>query len=37
VFAEDQDVILDLIWISYERLRRGQDAAGHVGSCRQGK
>lgn len=29
VFAEDQDVIPDLIWISYERLGRGQDAAGH--------
>ncbi|MGE3911294.1 MAG: Uma2 family endonuclease [Chloroflexota bacterium] len=29
VFAEDQDVIPDLIWISRERLARGQDAAGH--------
>jgi Uma2 family endonuclease len=29
VFAEDQDVIPDLIWISHERLARGQDAAGH--------
>lgn len=29
VFAEDQDVIPDLIWISNERLARGQDAAGH--------
>lgn len=29
VFAEDQDVIPDLIWISHSRLARGQDAAGH--------
>lgn len=29
VFAEDQDVIPDLIWISHARLRRGLDAAGH--------
>lgn len=29
VFADDQDVIPDLIWISRERLARGQDAAGH--------
>lgn len=29
VFADDQDVIPDLIWISHERLARGQDAAGH--------
>ena len=29
VFSEDQDVIPDLIWISNERLARGQDAAGH--------
>ena len=29
VFAADQDVIPDLIWISHERLARGQDAAGH--------
>lgn len=29
VFAEDQDVIPDLIWISHRRLARGQDAAGH--------
>jgi Uma2 family endonuclease len=29
VFAGDQDVIPDLVWISHERLRRGQDGAGH--------
>lgn len=29
VFADDQDVIPDLIWISRERLAHGQDAAGH--------
>jgi Uma2 family endonuclease len=29
VFADDQDVIPDLIWISRERLAYGQDAAGH--------
>jgi Uma2 family endonuclease len=29
VFAEDQDVIPDLVWISNERLARGQDATGH--------
>lgn len=29
VFADDQDVIPDLVWISHQRLARGQDAAGH--------
>lgn len=30
VFAEDQDVIPDLVWISKDRLARGQDSAGHL-------
>ena len=29
VFAEDENVIPDLIWISHERAARGQDEAGH--------
>lgn len=29
VFAVDQDVIPDLVWISHARLAGGQDAAGH--------
>ena len=30
VFAEDQDVIPDLVWISNERLAHGLDGAGHL-------
>jgi Uma2 family endonuclease len=30
VFAEDDDVIPDVIWISKERLRAGRDASGHI-------
>jgi Uma2 family endonuclease len=30
VFAEDQDVIPDVVWISHERLAHGLDAAGHL-------
>jgi Uma2 family endonuclease len=29
VFADDDDVIPDVIWISRERFERGRDAAGH--------
>ncbi len=29
VFAEDDDVIPDVIWISRERFKRGRDKAGH--------
>ncbi|MCI0389090.1 MAG: Uma2 family endonuclease [Acidobacteria bacterium] len=29
VFAEDDDVIPDVIWISLERFERGRDKAGH--------
>ena len=29
VFAEDDDVIPDVIWISLERFERGRDEAGH--------
>jgi Uma2 family endonuclease len=29
VFAEDQDVILDLVWISNERRAQARDARGH--------
>jgi Uma2 family endonuclease len=29
VFAEDDDVIPDVIWISLDRLERGRDEAGH--------
>jgi len=30
VFAEDQDVIPDVVWISNERYARGLDVAGHL-------
>lgn len=30
VFAEDQDVIPDIVWISHDRRARGMDAAGHL-------
>jgi Uma2 family endonuclease len=30
VFAEDDDVIPDLVWIGEERLAIGRDAAGHI-------
>jgi Uma2 family endonuclease len=30
VFAEDNDVIPDVIWISRERLTHGQDTKGHL-------
>src|SRR5206468_266208 len=29
VFAEDDDVIPDVIWLSTQRLRSGRDSAGH--------
>src|SRR3954451_22471887 len=29
IFAEDDDVIPDVIWISTDRLRSGRDGAGH--------
>jgi Uma2 family endonuclease len=29
LFAEDDDVIPDVIWLSRDRLRSGRDAAGH--------
>lgn len=30
VFAEDDDVIPDLVWISKERRDKGRDSAGHI-------
>jgi Uma2 family endonuclease len=30
VFAEDDDVIPDIVWISLDRLNVGRDAAGHI-------
>ena len=30
VFAEDDDVVPDLVWISKERLGAGRDASGHI-------
>ncbi len=30
VFAEDDDVVPDLVWVSNERLADGLDAAGHL-------
>jgi Uma2 family endonuclease len=30
VFAEDDDVIPDLVWISEQRLSAGRDASGHI-------
>jgi Uma2 family endonuclease len=30
VFAEDDDVVPDLVWISKERLSAGRDASGHI-------
>ncbi len=30
VFAEDQDVIPDIVWISHDRRARGLDVAGHL-------
>src|SRR6266498_570825 len=30
VFAEDQDVIPDIVWVSHDRRARGMDAAGHL-------
>ncbi len=30
IFAEDDDVIPDVIWISHRQLARGVDAAGHL-------
>jgi Uma2 family endonuclease len=30
VFAEDDDVVPDVVWISHERLANGLDSAGHL-------
>src|SRR3954447_16471731 len=30
VFAEDDDVIPDVIWITHDRLRIGRDASSHI-------